>query len=211
MRSVGWIAIAALAFVAPADGQDELVGTWQLIEAEPEEFTITFASDGSFAAVLPSSLVFDEPEEAEEPDEHFSLAEIAEGAEFHLAGEWEVDGDEITFLATGAEFIWDGGDFGEFWVEAGKALAASTAESEGIDEANYEQFEQETIDALLLLYPPEEFLNVLVGVFDESTMSYSLEGDVLTLVDEDGPEEWRRVDASSAVPELSWGELKGRL
>ena len=47
----------------------------------------------------------------------------------------------------------------------------------------------------------------MLTVFFDGTPTYAVEGDILTITDDETTDEWRRV-ASSVVAATSWGQVK---
>ena len=209
MRQTKWFFLAVMALVTAVQGQEEMIGTWQNIEAEPEQFTLRFAADGSFEMILPAPLVFaDDDDEEGDGDDGFSLTEYAAGTQFQLTGEWLIDEQQLLSLSVEeTNFIADGLTIEEFWIEAGKELAAVEAESEGVTEDEYEEFEQSMIDFLFGFFPPDILMQELAGQFDGLLFGYEVDGNFLTLIDDDIADMWRRVEPT-AVPEITWAQVK---
>lgn len=188
---------------ALADAQETLVGTWQLVEAEPVRFTLQLKDDGRFEVVLPAPLVFEE----EEAEGGFDLSAFALGAEFLLSGNWSAEGGRLDVSVEEATFSASGRSLETFLVEAGRALAGATAEAEGVPEEGYETFERDVVDLLLRSFPPAALLEEVAAFFDGASFEYAVSGDVLSLTDEEGTEEWTRL-SPTAVPAAGWGRVK---
>ncbi len=89
MRRTGCVILTVFILGTVVQGQEELVGTWQLIDSEPE-LTARFGEDGEFEMILPAAAVFDEQ------DMDFSNAGFVVGAVFVLSESWETNADEFT-------------------------------------------------------------------------------------------------------------------
>jgi hypothetical protein len=202
-----WVVLAALA--TSAQGQEQLVGTWQLIEAEPARFTLEVRADGGFEIVLPAAAVFDGDEEG--GDDDFDIAEHAEAASFYLVGRWQAEGDRLTIWVDRTDFSAGGLSLDEFWMEMGRALAAFRAETEAVDAAEYEGLEQSTIDLLFALFPPDELMAELTALFDGTVYRYAVDGGTMTLTGPEGQTDaWRRVEPTVML-DSSWGQVKAGL
>ena len=205
------IVAAAIALATTASGQQELVGTWQLLEAEPATFTFHFDDDGGFQAVVPAIMFFeDDEDEADEDD--FSLAPFFEGAEYLLSGDWEIDEDGLWISTWEAEFLGGEATLEDVLIEAGEFLATEIAEEDEIADEDYEEFEVGIIGFLLSEYSPEALLFAAHEHFDEevfgSAFSFEVENDILTLTDEFGDASDLRRVTETAVPDLPWGQIK---
>ena len=212
VRVLSLIAAAIMAVATAATGQEELIGTWQVIEVEPARFTLAFGEEGGFVMVTPAAMFF-EPDE-EEPEDDFSLEPFFAGYEMRLTGRWEIDEEGLWIFTDEAEFL--GGDttLEEIIIIAARALAMQTAAEEDIAEEDYEDFEAVLIEFLLSEFPPDVLLSEANTYVDEeffgTVFTYSVEGDMLTLTDEGGAGEasdLRKV-VDTAVPEISWGQIK---
>lgn len=206
-----WIVAAAITLATTASGQQELMGTWQLLEAEPTRFIFQFDDDGDFQAVVPAIMFF-ENDEDEAGEDDFSLAPFFERAEYLLSGDWEIDEDGLWISTWEAEFLGGDATLEEVLIEVAEALATEIAEEDEIADEDYEEFEEGIIDLLLAEYSPEALLFEAHEYFDEevfgSAFSFEVENDILTLTDEFGDASDLRRVAETAVPDLTWGQIK---
>ena len=135
----------------------------------------------------------------------FALSTAAFGQE-DLIGTWEIEADEVTIDVEEATFSANDYTLEEFWVEIGRMLAEAEAESEGVADEEYDEFEQNMVDFVFELFPPDELLNDLTIFFD-GTMTYEVDGDLLTTTDDETIDQWRRVTPSPVLG-TSWGQVK---
>ncbi len=193
---------------APLFAQEELHGTWEgtVVVDRVGEITnrLTFEADGSFEIDQVIQVKDDFLADVEVPE-----APAMETISAYGTGTYGVEGNSLMVEIAELDLKVDGEGFIEFFTRVARGLARYAADSHGVSEESYPEFEQAFVDEFFAVLDEVE----LLAVFGEEggTSTYTIDGNVLTLTTEAdaGVWEFERVDgAPTAVARTTWGRLK---
>ena len=204
LSSIPFLFLAA----APLSAQEELHGTWEGTVDDNRVGEITtrliFQADRSFEIDQVIAVKDDFLAEVDVPEAP-AMEEISASG----SGTYGVEGDKLSVEIVDLDLQVDGEDLVEFFTQVARDLARYAADSHGVSEESYPEFEQAFVDEFLAVLDDVEFL----AVFGEEggTSTYAIEGNALTLTTEadGGVWEFERVDGvPTAVARTTWGALK---
>ena len=194
----------------PLSAEEELHGTWEGAFVDDRVGEVT------------TSLIFDEDggfeidQVIEVKDEFLAGVDLAEAPAIGQitasgSGTYGVEGDRLSVEIADLDLRVDGEDLAGFFTRLARGLARQAADSHGVPDDNYPDFEQAYVDEFFVVLEEVEFL----AVFGEEggTRTWSIDNHLLTLTAEadGGAWEFDRLDgAMTAVALTTWGGLKAR-
>ena len=194
----------------PLSAEEELHGTWEGAFVDDRVGEIT------------TSLIFDEDggfeidQVIEVKDDFLAGVDLAEAPAIGQitargSGTYGVEGDRLSVEIADLDLRVDGEDLAGFFTRLARGLARQAADSHGVPDDNYPDFEQAYVDEFFVVLAEVEFL----AVFGEEggTRTWTIENHLLTLTSkaDGGAWEFDRLDgAITAVARTAWGGLKAR-
>lgn len=194
----------------PLSAEEELHGTWEGAFVDDRVGEIT------------TSLIFDEDggfeidQVIEVKDDFLAGVDLAEAPAIGQitargSGTYGVEGDRLSVEIADLDLRVDGEDLAGFFTRLARDLARQAADSHGVPDDSYPDFEQAYVDEFLVVLAEVEFL----AVFGEAggTRTWTIEDHLLTLTSEadGGAWEFDRLDgAITAIARTAWGALKAR-
>jgi hypothetical protein len=213
MRAVLGFLLLSLALPAAAQLPERLVGAWETTERDTTgdyAVRLQLAGDGRFDLTLKGQVSAAELQGEGEPSLFPNGLTIAVTA----AGTWRAQPDSFWVDLQQLEYRVNDLGLEAFLAQLIDQVIQSLVQSEGIPADQVPQFEQMLREQIGTQFSPEALEQELAGqmgadVLGAHGVAYTVDGDVLRTVDEDGQvTEWKKASVNSAVSAVSWGQLK---